>query len=474
MRPLLVVPPVSRWLAGPPAAAAALAGAVPALETLDLNARWLRAHESDDAARSNHVGDHAKPEGGFRKASDAWDLLVNGAFLAAGVRNIHQVRRLHVGHEEMERALQALHRGPLGAWVAAALPIRRPTLVAVSVLFADQVVGALLVAMAARERWRDVPIVLGGAHITALSEVIAHDRGFARWADGFVAGYAEHTFARLCQEGLPGAEGVIVPGSGRLVRATEAPHVNRFTDLELYGVPQLTLPIQTSRGCAYGRCTFCTYPAIEGGFRRIDLALIRPTVQLGAELGADLVARDALMPLDDIDALAALVAGRCRFSVSTRLRPRPGRERLRRWAQAGLHTVEVGVESVDDATLRRIDKRQGREDVEALLDAASGLPVRLVLNVMFGWPGQSRDEALAELAWFTDVLPVRYPSARFSTERNLLEVERRSPMGRAPERFGVRVTGAWPWASTLAWDAPEWRGELQCLMSGHHQETEEV
>ena len=101
----------------------------------------------------------------------------------------------------------------------------------------------------------------------------------------------------------------------------------------------------------------------------------------------------------------------------------------------------------------------------------SGTGVYLVLNLMAGYPGQTRAEALDELEQ-VEALVAAHPGVRVSTERNLLELERTSPMGRDPGRFGIVGVRAWPWASCLEWHAPAWREELVALWRGHHMTTE--
>jgi len=72
-----------------------------------------------------------------------------------------------------------------------------------------------------------------------------------------------------------------------------------------------------------------------------------------------------------------------------------------------------------------------------------------------------------------ECLRVRFPDTAWSTERNLLEVERTSEMGRQPERFGITVLGSWPWASVMDWNAPAWRADHLRTFTGHHLHSPE-
>jgi hypothetical protein len=170
--------------------------------------------------------------------------------------------------------------------------------------------------------------------------------------------------------------------------------------------------------------------------------------------------KDAFVTQPRLDALAERVAGRVRFAACTRLVPRLGRERLARLVRGGLATLEIGLESLDPVTLARMDKRQPVTAVEELLADASGLDLHLVLNVMFGFSGQERTDAEAELRHLVEVLPAQFPRARFSIEPNLFQVERRAPLSRTPERYGVELGRSWPWSTVLEWNAPAWRADF--------------
>ena len=482
MTALVIVPPAVRYLAGPLLGPAMLAGCGEAgeVEVLDLNALWLRGRGEENRrgaeetpgstqGRAGIVGDHAKAAS-VTLGYAAWETLACDALGLAGDRTGDRRRaaRMWVSLREAElAAARILER--LGAEWAGLLPTRAPRFVGVSVLFSGQVLGALAVSMLCRRRWPGVTVVWGGPHVTALADAIAGEARYGRWVDGFVAGYAEGTFQQMLRHPPLGAPGVFAAGEGLWRRAREAaaPVVPRFESLELYGVPRLTLPAQASRGCAYGRCAFCTYPANEGGYRSLGLAATETVVGQAAALGAQVSFKDAYAVPRSLDAIAELVGGRVEWSACTRLVPRLGAARLQRLAQAGLRTLEIGVESLDPETLGMLDKRQSAQRLEDLLEDAVGTGVHLVLNVMFGFPGQTRVQAEGELA-VLDALLRRYPGVSVSTERNLLEVERASPMGRDPQRFGVAILRTWPWATCVEWDGPAWCRVDSKQFVGHH------
>lgn len=468
MKALIIVPPGVRYSAGPLAGPAALAGVDPEVSVLDLNIQHLRRF-IDEAGTCEVVGDHAKPAAGLSDAAAELRAAIEpalGPSPAPQVAGEDSYTSLWFSHESVNRASRALADNELGPSWDAALPDERPRLVGLSVMFAGQVVPALALAILVRRRWPNVPIVMGGAHVTALAPWIRHDARYGEHIDGFVAGYAESTFRAMLSGPPLAAPGVFRAGGGLAPRALDEPGQLRFEDLDRYGIPHLTLPAQTSRGCAFGRCTFCTYPAQEGTYRRSSLDLVEPTVRLASRLNADVSFKDAYLVPKRLEELAELIDGRVRWSGCTRLVPRLGHGVLDKLDASGCRTLEIGVESLDPETLRRVNKRQLVDDLEALLDDAAGTSIHLVLNMMFGFPGQSASDAIGQLRWLED----RCHGARVSTERNLLQIQRHSQMGRNPSQYGITTHGPWPWASTLPWDAPAWRDDLGAVLTGHHQE----
>jgi radical SAM superfamily enzyme YgiQ (UPF0313 family) len=230
-----------------------------------------------------------------------------------------------------------------------------------------------------------------------------------------------------------------------------------FQDLELYGLPRLTLPAQASRGCSYGRCGFCTYPTIEGTYRALDGATVEPVVQLGFERGATVAFKDSLVVPQRLAALAVRIGGRVRWSACTKLAPALDHAALRRLAAGGCDTLEIGLETIDAESQRLIGKRQSVALFRRTLDAARDAGVGLVVNYITGFPGTTPAEEQGELAWVEDELKLRRPSLRAVVEHNEFQLERLSPMGRNPDAFGLHVTGEWPWSSVLGWEG-EGRG----------------
>ena len=464
-RALLVVPPLFKTLNQPLLGPAMLLGAGRAaghdVELVDLNQRYLRERLPADAAANaaQFVGDHNRPSPLLRGIQAGFSAMLREVLPEPDTAGLDEdpAMSLTFDHEEVRAAANRLAAGALGVWARAHLAASpRPDVVGLSIFYSGQVLAALAVSIIARELWPGVIIVWGGPHVTTLEHEIPSDRRYGcGLIDGFVFGYAEATWTSLLdavEAGSSWPPEVVAAGSGAGHRAQGDPAVvPAFDDLDRYGWGRLCLPAQSSRGCIYGNCTQCTYPAVEGEYAASPLAPIESVVALAERRGAAVAFKDALVHPRRLEELAAVVGGRVRWSACTKLHPRlRDPELLRGLESAGLHTLEVGLETLTDDGQLLLDKKQVLPLFLGFLDAAWGAGIAVVVNYMTGLPGV---DALSEQRWLDRVhreLAAR-PGLVARVEHNVLQVERRAPLGQRPERFRIRVVRSWPWASVVAW-----------------------
>ncbi len=462
-RALLVVPPLLKYSAGPLLGPTLLVAAARAAgheaDVLDLSIRWIREHlpQIPGAAESPFVGDHDKP--GALLSSLQRDVFT--PLLRAHLTDVDDTSSadphltLTCSHDAVDEAVVRLAGSSTGRWIRDLLAEQsRPDVLGVSVLFSGQVLLGLATSYLARALWPGVQIVWGGPHVTALQDRIAREPRFGRFVDAFVFGYAERTFVEMLDAVALGAalpRACVRPGSGEACRATDdASHAPSFQDLDLYGIPHLTLPAQASRGCSYGRCEFCTYPAIEGEYRPLDEAVIEPVIALAATRGANVAFKDSLLLPKRLFALADRIAGRARWSACTKLSASLDADALRRLRRGGCATLEVGLETIDPEHQRLIAKRQSVPLFLRTLDAAAEAEIGLVINYITGFPGQDPEAAARELDWLRGEI-ARRPGLHALVEHNEFQLERLSPMVPNARSHGLAITGEWPWSSVLGW-----------------------
>lgn len=460
---LLVVPPLLRNLSGPLLGPALLVAAGRAagheVRVSDLNAAWLRSHLDPRGSEpvATILGDHGKPAA-LEAAAAAFTLELSTCFDAdPAPSGSNGWLTACASHEEMLRGARNLAAGPAGAWIRERLACAtRPDVVGVSLLYSGQVAWGLAVSAIARSLWPQTKVIWGGPHITCLRHEIARDERYGALVDGFVFGSAEVTFAALLDAvaaGEPLPAEVAVAGAGRADLARERLDlVPVFDDLSLYGVPRLTLPVQASRGCPFAQCRFCTYPEVEGEFRRVPIHVIESRVLLAQQVGGRLSFKDSLLTVSALREVASIVAGRVPWDGSTKLHPALDAPLLRLLAQSGCDSLEIGLESLVPETQALIAKHQPPELLGRFLDAARDAGVGVVVNYITGFPYEPPASGGRGLQAALTALEQRAPALRGVLHHNTFQLERLAPLALEAARFGIRVTRSWPWATVLDWE----------------------
>lgn len=250
---------------------------------------------------------------------------------------------------------------------------------------------------------------------------------YADVADAVVTGEPEALGALL----LDAPDGVSAAGDVPVLDALPFPRWDRF-DVERFRYAFLSwrspaLPVGASRGCAYG-CGYCPW-RVTARFRERDPARVASEVaHLRSRYGVRAIAfRDPLFNLDP-DRTRALAQHLrplgVRFSAEMRA-DRLDEELLGELADAGLSSLEIGVETVDRGLLSK-QRRKPPElaQVERVVDTAQRLGVRVICNYLLGLPDDDEARIEATIAWakrlnsfavqFTVATP--YPGTRLEDE----------------------------------------------------------
>lgn len=454
---LLLVPPFLKHFGGPMAGPAYLKGAGEraghTVEVLDLNREWIMERITSAHTSGQIKGDHDKPSKELNRLYQEWQELCAAHWPTIVPANERESRTvvLSASHEEVVGCAAKMAAGSFGEWVRQRLEKAvRPDMVGLSVMFSGQIIAALAVTKVIHAVWPGVPVVWGGAHVTALAEPISKDMAYGEGIDGFVVGYAEKTWVELLDAVAghqPWPKEVFKAGTSSQRAKEDGTTVPAF-DLSFYGQGSLTLPVQASRGCAYGKCSFCTYPKIEGKHRKLSMSALEPVIEQAAARDAVVSFKDSLLVPNQLRDVGAVIKGRVTWSACTKLHSSFDRETMRRLYGEGLRTLEIGLETLDEASQGIINKPQSPALLRSFLDAAAEAGVAIVINYMTGLPGA---DAREEQHWL-DVVRTEVatrPALKAMIEHNTFQLEMISPMGLNPSAYGIEVTRRWPWSSLL-------------------------
>ncbi len=202
-------------------------------------------------------------------------------------------------------------------------------------------------------RRRHVPVVMGGFHASLLpDETLEH-------ADAVVIGEADLLWAKVLQDAI----------DGKLRPKYQAEALHDLSGLprprhELLNLKRYmfkAIPIQATRGCPY-HCSFCEIPVFYGNtfrMRPVDAIVqeIRDVIQVTGHRNFQFV-DDQIAGKHEFakELFRALAPLRIKFSCLWTINTNHDEELLDLAARAGVHHVNIGVESVSPGSLRSIGR----------------------------------------------------------------------------------------------------------------------
>jgi len=297
-------------------------------------------------------------------------------------------------------------------------------LVGFSVCF-NQLLASLLAARQIKALHPQLPLVFGGS--SCVAEMGSSLLATFPWLDYVVHGEGELPLANLCQV-VAGRQTTLAPqimASTRQIKE-EAFAVCQFKSLaelptpdfadyffelrrEFSGEPFVPeLPVEFSRGCWWGKCTFCNLNLQWHGYRGKSAAQMEQEVLVLSERHGclDFSFTDNVLPGREATAFFAKMASSKKdFHFFAELRVNQRGETLKGYRQGGLVAVQAGIESLSQGLLDRMRKGATVMENLALMKESLALGIRLDGNLITGFPGSTEVEVEETLANLEFVLP---------------------------------------------------------------------
>lgn len=200
--------------------------------------------------------------------------------------------------------------------------------------------------------------------------------------------------------------------------------------LDKYLLP--TLPISTSRGCAYAKCTFCNHYKTYSGYYSNDAVRTVDNLEaLSTRYGSKFFHFvDDMLGIDEGNAIADEILRR-NLDISAltyaRFEPRFTSDILERWHEAGIDVIEWGLESASQKVLKLMKKGISIRQVQNILDESSAAGIVNKLMLFHNYPGETAAD-FSETVGFLE-RNVREKKVRpFFTLRAKLELRLDTPL----------------------------------------------
>ncbi|MEW5848842.1 MAG: radical SAM protein [Myxococcota bacterium] len=332
--------------------------------------------------------------------------------------------------------------GPLVERVRAAAPL----CVGISVAFPGQVQPAYALAHILRKMVPGVHLVVGGPALTQLFQGLDGERlERARGPFDTVVTYeGERALLELVRTLERGER----PAS--LIRGEQTEDLSELPapdyeglPLDRYFTPELVLPYDPTRGCYWGKCTFCHYGLAEVGTARyrerpVDVVM-EHLRELHARHGVRVFyfSQDAVNPKTVLKVARALTAEGTPFRWATDMRPERSLkpelcDELRR---GGALSMAVGVESASPRVLDLIDKGVPVDAVKTAIQNLSHAGIGVEAMCFTDFPTESYREAMATVR-FVDGLTENI-SLFICGE---FDLTKGSLVAQSPSEFGIAET----------------------------------
>ncbi|HEY8076840.1 MAG TPA: radical SAM protein [Labilithrix sp.] len=338
--------------------------------------------------------------------------------------------------------------------------LRGVDVVGISVCFPGQLQPAYAFALAIKRALPDVHLTCGGPGITQMMVRLAGKR-LAHALGPFDSAClyeGEHTLLALVRalddktplrklpnvvvrDRLMGARWMAGHGMEDL-RALPSPDFDGMP-LDRYFAPELVLPYDPTRGCYWGKCTFCHYGLAEVGtakYRERDVAsCVEHLRALAARHGTRhfYLSQDSVAPKTIVKLSQAIVDAGLDIRWATDLKPEKymTAERAALLRKAGAVACALGVESASPRVLELIDKGAPPEVVGDVVDRLSGAGIAAEAMCFTDFPTESHAEAVATLDFLRDRRDriAVYIVGEFGLTHGSL-------VAQSPERFGIRET----------------------------------
>jgi len=329
----------------------------------------------------------------------------------------------------------------------------RPEMVGISVVQQKQLIATFTFCKMIKEEFPATHITLGGNIITRIRDTLPEIEGLWEWFDTAVVYEGESAYLQLTEAVKSGGDFAKLPNL--IYKDESGIHVNTEVcaetlselpppdfdglPLEKYFVPHLILPYLATRGCYYGRCTFCDhFQGYVEGFRTKQVDQIVEEIKFLKDKHGTRYFHftDESYPPALFQKLSRkLIDDKLDIAWTTHMRFEESLLEEKVWqdvAESGCKYLHFGYESGNQRVLKLMDKSTKLDAIETNLRMSSEAGIWNHLMGFFGFPGETNEEADDSKA-FVEKNSAHIHSLGFMT----FVLGKYSPVAFEPEKYGV-------------------------------------
>jgi radical SAM superfamily enzyme YgiQ (UPF0313 family) len=290
----------------------------------------------------------------------------------------------------------------------------KPALIGISIINTSQIIPGLTLANLIKKADGNIHINIGGSVFTRLISELSRNDGLFSVFDSVIVHEGETPLLNLIKHlnnefDIKDISNLIYKdGSGIKVNriSSEGEDVNSLPTpcfdglpLDLYFSPELVLPVLSSRGCYWRRCTFCDHGyGYSGKYRPRDVGLLYDDLRtLKSKHKTSFftfqdegVAPKLMGVLSD-----KIIENKLDISwlADARFEPIFSFELSKKLADAGCKMLYFGLESANERILRCMDKGIIKDNVLKICEHCTGAGIWTHLFLIFGFPTETVGEA---------------------------------------------------------------------------------
>ncbi|MCF8721586.1 B12-binding domain-containing radical SAM protein [Nitrospina gracilis] len=291
----------------------------------------------------------------------------------------------------------------------------KPDVVGISIVQQKQLISTFTFAKMIKEQAPDTHITIGGNIVTRLRDALMEKGGLFQYVDTAVLYEGESAFLKLVNA-LEAGETDLTHLPNLICRTEHGLQKNQdvFAEnmdklpppdfdglpLEKYFVPRLILPYLATRGCYWGRCTFCDhFQGYVEGYRTKQIAQITEEIQfLQNKYGnRHFHFTDESYPPALFRKLSkSLIDNKIDIAWTTHMRFEESLLDEEVWddaAKSGCRYLHFGYESGNKRVLDLMDKATNLDAIRTNLRMSSKFGIWNHIMGFFGFPGETAGEA---------------------------------------------------------------------------------